>query len=168
MFWNEVEEDNDAMPIEPVVRGETRSPRELYEDRYRLTAPTFSGEEPVEQFVHEFQDVMEVAEWPPRVALLKLPMALTGKAKPYGVGPSLDGIFASLRAGFGISAVDARARLQILWRDPHTPLQEHATTVMRPAQIAFRDLPRANRERYTYDAFVQSINDWGLHRQFLA
>jgi len=39
---------------------------------------------------------------------------------------------------------------------------------MRLAQIAFRDLPQANHERYTYDAFVQSINDLGLHHQFLA
>jgi len=39
---------------------------------------------------------------------------------------------------------------------------------MRLAQIAFRDLPQANRERYTYDAFVQSIHDLGLYHQFLA
>jgi len=39
---------------------------------------------------------------------------------------------------------------------------------MRLAQIAFRDLPQVNRERYTYDAFVQSINDLGLHHQFQA
>jgi len=102
------------------------------------------------------------------VALLKLRMALRDKAKPYGTGPDIDGIFASLRARFGISAIDARARLQRLRRDPHMTLQEHATTVMRLAQIAFRDLPKANREMYTYDAFVQSINDLGLHHQFLA
>jgi len=90
-------------------------------------------------------------------------MALTEKAKPYGVGPDIDGIFTSLQAHFGISAIDARARLQRLRRDPHTPLQEHATTAMRLAQIAFRDL-----ERYTYDAFMQSINDLGLYHQFLA
>jgi len=110
---------------------------------------------------------MEIAQWPPRVALLKLRMALRDKAKPYGTGPDIDGIFASLRARFGISAIDARAHLQRLQRDPHTLLQEHATTVMKLAQIAFRDLPQANRERYTYDAFVQSINDLGLHHQFL-
>jgi len=84
------------------------------------------------------------------------------------VGPDIDGVFASLRAHFGISAIDARPRLQRLRRDPHTPLQEHGTTVSRLAQIVFRDLPQANRERYTYDAFVQSINDLGLHHQFLA
>jgi len=105
---------------------------------------------------------MEVAQWPPRIALLKLRIALSDKAKPYGVGPDIDEIFASLRIRFGIATVDARASLQILRRDPHTPLQEHATTVMRLAQIAFRYLPQANRERYTYDAFVQSINDLGL------
>jgi len=48
------------------------------------------------------------------------------------------------------------------------PLQEHVATVMKLAQIAYSDLPQANRERYTYDAFVQSVNDLGLHHQFLA
>jgi len=40
--------------------------------------------------------------------------------------------------------------------------------VMRLAQIAFRDLPQVNSESYTYDAFVQSIKDLGLHHQFPA
>jgi len=110
---------------------------------------------------------MEIAQWPPKVALLKLRMVLRDKAKPYGTGPDIDGIFASLRARFVNSAIDARARLQRLRCDPHTTLQEHATTVMKLARIAFRDLPQSNRERYTYDAFVQSINDLGLHHQFL-
>jgi len=39
---------------------------------------------------------------------------------------------------------------------------------MKLAQSAYSDLPQANRERYTFDAFVQSINDLGLHHQFLA
>jgi len=164
---NEGEEDNVAMLVDPVVLEEGRVARELNEDRYQLKAPTFTGEEAVEQFIQEFQDVMEVARWPPRVALLKLRMALMDKAKPYDVGPDIDGILASLRARFGISAIDARARLQWVRRDPYTPLQEHATTVMRLAQIAYRDLPQANHERYSYDAFVQSINDLGLHHQFL-
>jgi len=55
-----------------------------------------------------------------------------------------------------------------LRRDPHTTLQEHATTMIKLAQIAFRDMPQVHRERYTFDAFVQSINDLGLHHQFLA
>jgi len=39
---------------------------------------------------------------------------------------------------------------------------------MKLAQIAYSDLPPANRERYTYDVFVQSVNDLGLYHQFLA
>jgi len=74
---DEGEEVNDTIPVEPVVRGEGRAPGEYYEDRYRLTAPTFSGKEHLEQFVREFQDVMEIAQWPPRVALVKLRRALT-------------------------------------------------------------------------------------------
>jgi len=52
--------------------------------------------------------------------------------------------------------------------DPHTLLQEHAAAVMKLAQIAYSDLPQANHERYTFDVFVQSIKDLGLHHQFLA
>jgi len=165
---NEGERENVAIPIKPVVLEEVRVRREHYEDRYRLEVPAFTGEKAVEQFIQEFQELMEIAQWPPRVALLKLRMVLRDKAKPYGTRPDIDGISDSLRVRFGISAIDARARLQRLRRDPHTTLQEHATTVMRLAQIAFCDLPQANCEKYTYDAFVQSINDLGLHHQFLA
>jgi len=103
------EPDNVAIPIKPVVLEEVRVRRELYEDRYRLEVPTFTGEEEVEQFIQEFQGVLEIAQWPPRVALLKLRMALRDKAKPYGTGSDIDGIFASLRVRFGIFAIDARA-----------------------------------------------------------
>jgi len=40
------------------------------------------------------------------MALLKLRLALTEKAEPYGMGTDIDGIFASLRARFGTSAMD--------------------------------------------------------------
>jgi len=142
--------------------------RELAADRYWLKAPTFAGNEDVEQFILEFSDVMKVIQWLPRVALLQLRMPLIDKAKLYVLGPDIDSIFASLQARFGISAVDARARLQRLQRDPHTLVQEHVTAVMKLAQIAYSDLPQANHEQYTFDVFIQSVNDLGLHHQFLA
>jgi len=163
----ESEHVNNVVPVNPVIE-EKRVPRELNEYRYRLTAPTFTDEAEVEQFIQEFNDVMEVTKWPPRVALLRLIMSLMDKAKPYRLGPDINSIFASLRARFGIYAVDARARIQRLRHDPHTPLQENAATVMKLAQIAYSDLPQANHERYTYDVFVQSVTDLGLYHQFLA
>jgi len=102
------------------------------------------------------------------MALIQLRMALVEQAKPYRLGTSVDGTFAALRARFGISIVDARARLQRLCRETLTSLQDHATTVKRLAQIAYSDLPEAHRERYSYDAFVQSLNDLGLHHQLQA
>jgi len=39
------------------------------------------GEEDVEQFIQEFSNVMGVAQWPLRVALLKLRMSLMDKAR---------------------------------------------------------------------------------------
>jgi len=38
---------------------------------------------------------------------------------------------------------------------------------MKPAQIAYSDLVEADREQYTFDGFVQFVNDLGLHHQFL-
>jgi len=72
---------------------------------------------------------------------------LTDKAKSYGLGLDIDGIFAALRARFGISTTDARVHLQRLWCDPHTSLQKHAATVKKLAQIAYSYLSPVNQER---------------------
>jgi len=136
--------------------------------RYRLEAPVFTGLEDVEQFIQEFNKVMAITQWPPRVALIQLRTALMEQAKPYWLGSSVNGIFAALQARFGISAVDARARLQRLYQEARTPLQDHATLAKKLAQIAYSDLPETHREHYTYDAFVQSLNDLGLHHQLRA
>jgi len=53
--------------------------------------------------------------------LAKLRGALTGEAKPSGQRPSVDRIFVALRDRFGITALDARLRLQRLLRKEDTP-----------------------------------------------
>jgi len=136
--------------------------------RYKLEAPVFTGLEDVEQFIQEFSEVIAITQCPPRVALIQLRMALAEQDKPYGLGASVDGIFTALQARFGISVVDTRARLQGLHREARTPHQDHAIMVKRLAQIAYSDLPETHWERYTYDAFVQSLNDLGLHHQLQA
>jgi len=137
----EGEHEDNVAPINFVIEvEETRAPKDLNKDRYRLKAPTFTGEEEVEQFMQEFSDLMEVTQRPLQVPLLKLRMSLMDKAKPYGLGSDINSIFASLQARFGIFAVDARARLQRLRHDPYTPLQEQAATVMKLVQIAYSDL----------------------------
>jgi len=163
----------DTAPSKEGERDTVIAPERLFQPgeeayKYRLEAPVFTGLEDVEQFIREFNEVVAITQWPPRVALIKLRMALTEQAKPYGLGSSVNGIFAALRARFGISSIDARARLQRLLRRKHTPLQDHATLVKRLAQIAYSDLPETPQQNYTFDAFVQSLNDLGLHHQLQA
>jgi len=55
-------------------------------------SPIFTGNEDIEQFTKEFSDVVAITQWPPRVALLQLGLALADKAKPY-----VDSIFAALQ-----------------------------------------------------------------------
>jgi len=108
----EGEHVDNNIPVEPGAE-ERVAYRVRDADRYRLKASTFTGEEEVEQFIQEFGDVIEVTQWPPWAALLKLRLSMMDKAKPYGLGPGINSIFASLRARFGISAIDARAILGI-------------------------------------------------------
>jgi len=64
--------------------------------RHRLKAPVFTGLEDVEQFIQEFSEVIGITQWPPRVALIQLRMALTEQAKPYELGTSVGPTSASL------------------------------------------------------------------------
>jgi len=48
---NRGEREDVTTPIEPMVLEEVRVRKELYEDRYRLEAPTPTSEEEVEQFI---------------------------------------------------------------------------------------------------------------------
>jgi len=160
----------DATPRTEGEQNTVRAPERLFQPekeayRYKLEAPTFTGLEDVEQFITEFSEVLAITQWPPRVALIKLRRALTEQTKPYELKSSVNGIFTALRGRFGISTVDAKAHLQRLLRRKHTPLQDHATIVKRLARIAYSDLPETHQRSYTFDAFVQSLNDLGLHHQ---
>jgi len=105
MPLSEDEEDEIVVPVDPEVWDEVRVLRGSCAGVYRLKVPTFTGEGDLEYFIKWFKKTMEFARWPPRMALTKLRLALTGKAKPYGMGTDVGGIFASLRARFGISAM---------------------------------------------------------------
>jgi len=103
---DEEEGDDIVTPVDPAVWDMVRVVIGFEETIYRLKIPTFTGRESVEQFIQTFQDLRNFARWPPRMALLKLRTALTDKAKPYGGGNDTASIFASLRARFGIPAMN--------------------------------------------------------------
>jgi len=126
------------------------------------------GVEDVEQFIEEFNRVLDVTQWPPRVALVKLWEAPMEQARPFGQGRSIAEIFTALRSCFGTSALEARARLQVLLQKENTPLRDHATLVKRLARSAYSDLPETHRQSYTLTDFMQSLNDASFHQQLQA
>jgi len=140
--------------------------KEMY--RNKLNVSTFAGVGDVEQFIEEFTGVSVVTQWPPRVALIKLWEALTEHARPFRQRRSITEIFTALRSRFGISALEAKARLQVLLRTDDTPLRDHATLVQRLARRAYSDLPEEHQRSYTLTDFIQSLNDMGLHHQLQA
>jgi len=166
--------EEDMVPRTESERTTIIAPRRLFEPgeeayRYKLEAPTFTGVEDVEQFISEFNETLAISQWPPRVALIKLwGGALTEQAKPYRQRSNINRVFVALRDSFGISAIDARSRLQRLFRKKNTPLQDHATVVKRLAQIAYSDLPETQQQHYILDNFTQSLNNIGLHHQLQA
>jgi len=118
------------VPKSPVPWDE-EAHKGLSGDRYRLKTPVCTCTEDVEQFIQELSDVVAVTHWPPRVTFLQFWLALTDKAKPYGSGLGVNSIFVALSTQFSLSAIDTQLRLQGLWHDPCTSLQEYAATVKR-------------------------------------
>jgi len=137
-------------------------------DRFRLKAPVFDGEGNVEQFLQEFREVAVASQWPAQVELLQLRSCLTGRAKPYAVGPNRDHIIEALRGRFGLTVRDARARLQGLRRDPKVSLQDHANKVEQLVQVAYGNVDLESRQAITFDIFLQSLNNLSLQRYLLA
>jgi len=122
----------------------------------------------VEQFIEDFNGVLNVTQWPLRVALVKLRKALTEQARLFGQGRSIAEIFTALRNRFGTFAQEARTNLQVLLQKENTQLRDHATLVKRLARSAYSDLPETHRQIYTLTDFIQSFNDAGLHHQLQA
>ena len=53
-------------------------------------------------------------------------------------------------------------------RDFKTSLQEHSMEVVKLAEVAYADLPPANRRELALEAFLNTINNSYLHRHLLA
>jgi len=66
----------------------------------------------VEQVIHEFEEVATIAEWPAPVRVLQLWACLTGWARSFALGPDEAHIMQALRTCFGLTAQEARDKLQ--------------------------------------------------------
>jgi len=137
-------------------------------DRYRLQPPIFGGDCDVEQIIKAFEDVATIAAWPAPIRLLQLRSCLTGPAKNYAVGESVGQIYQALRTRFGLTAREARTKLQNMKRDRRTSLQDHANAIERLALIAYSRTALDERRELVYEAFFSTVNDSALQKHYLA
>ena len=130
--------------------------------------PKYNGSGNVETFIQQFLDVVDANEWAPAAALLHLRGSLEEEAREYGTAGDLQGVFAALRARFGLTPREARARLSRLRREFKTTLQEHSSRVSSLAQVAYPDLDQGVRQEMSLEHFVHSLNYVGLQQHLLA
>lgn len=134
----------------------------------KLKTPSFNGEGDVEAYITQFNDVWEVTEWQPRIAVLKMREGLEGKAKGCARGETVNQIIEALRLQFGLTAREARRQLVSMKRLNNTTLPEHASQVRRLVELAYPNFPADNREEMILDQFTLTLNDVNLRRHLLA
>jgi hypothetical protein len=143
-------------------------PVQHHRPAHQFKTPEFEGTTDVEFFIVQFLEVAEANVWPVAARLLHLREALKQGAKECGRAGHLDGVFAALRARYGLSPREARAKLSALRKDPKSTLQEHATEVDRLCQIAYVDLPDHYRAGMALETFCNTLGNAHLQRHLLA
>ena len=129
--------------------------------------PKFNGVGNVETFIQQFVDTMDANEWAPVASVLHLRGCLE-EARECDASGDLQGIFAALRARFGLTPREARAKLSRLRREYKVTLQEHSSKVASLAQVAYPDLDPGTRQEMTLEHFIHSLNYVGLQQHLLA
>jgi hypothetical protein len=134
----------------------------------RFKTPAYDGKGDVELFIRQFTEVTDANGWTTAAALLHLREALKEGARDCGRAQSLMGIFTALRARYGLSPREARAKLNSLRRESSTTLQEHASEVQKLVNVAYADLPQCNQADMVVDTFCSTIGNAYLQRHLLA
>ena len=152
-----------AVPPQPQAPAPVPVPQ-----RDPFKAPQFDGTGDVNYFIRQFEEVANANGWGAGAGIIHLRAALRDSARDCGQAETIAGILAALRARFGITIREAKARLVSLRRDYKTTLQAHAAEVERLVNIAYADLPRQHRERMVMDTFHSTLNHGYLQRHLLA
>ena len=136
--------------------------------RETFRAPEYDGNSDVEAFIRQFNDVAVANDWGPGSALLHIRERLRGQAKDCGHGQTIHGVFNNLRARFGLTPKEARAKLQGLKKDQQATLFEHATQIEKLTDIAFGEMSDRLKEEMAVDTFCGTLGNVYLQRHLLA
>ena len=136
--------------------------------RPHFKSPQFEGNGDLEYFIQQFDLVAEANDWDGPAAFLHLRNELKDKAQDCGKPNTRRGIYAALRARFGFSPREARARLAALRKDYRTSLQEHGAEVARLVNLAYHDLPEYHLGEMMLEVFTNTLGNAYLQRHLLA
>ena len=98
--------------------------------------PRFDGKSDVELFLQQFEEISEANEWNPAASRLHLKEALVDGARDCSRPVTTEGVVIALRARYGLTTREARAKLATLRKDHGATLQEHRVDVERLVDVA--------------------------------
>lgn len=131
-------------------------------------APQFDGDGDVEYYIQQFVDVAAANQWAEPAQLLYLRESLREGARDCGKAPDVEGVFNNLRARYGLTPREARARLAALKKEARTSLQEHATEVERLVGVAYNGMNVDQQRDMAVETFASTLNHPALQRHLLA
>ena len=131
-------------------------------------APSYDGNGDIDYFIRQFEAVADANGWNRGATLLHLREALKAEAQECGRPETLAGIYAALRARYGLTPREARTRLAALRKEHGTPLQAHATEIGRLMGVAYADLPAPTRTTMALEVFASTLGNAYLQRHLLA
>lgn len=138
------------------------------ENRKEFKAPSFNGEQDVEVFLKQFEDVAAANRWNEAETSLHLRLSLSGKALGCGIEDNSETIKNTLRSQFGISLKQARDQLKHLRQRKDQGLHELSAEVNKLVKLAYPNLGSDDRLDMAMDAFLSSLDNVEMQRNILA
>ena len=158
----------EARLIEAIEALVERQGREPVPAIPAFKAPQFNGEGDVEYYIQQFLDVATANQWTEPAQLLYVRESLRKGARDSGKAPTVAGVFANLRARYGLTPRAARARLAALRKDARTALQEHTSEVERLVGVVYQGMDADQRKEMAVETFASTLNNHSLQRHLLA
>ena len=159
---------HDNTQTDRLISMMTASLANLGPSKDRFKAPKFAGDTNVELFIRQFRDICEANAWNERTSLLHLRGSLDKSAVECGDEDSVEDIFQSLRACYGLTVRQARDKLANMKRAPEQSLYQLGVQIENYTRIAFSDLQAKHRNIFAMETFRRAVADTALLRHLLA
>lgn len=157
-----------TVPTDRLIDAISASMSKHTASKDKFKAPKFAGDTNVELFIRQFSDVGEANGWNERTSLLHLRGSLEKSAVECGSGDSVEEIFTSLRACYGLTVRQARDKLANMTRSPGQTLFQLGVQIENHTRIAFPDLQHKHQSIFAMETFRRAVADTALIRHLLA